>query len=171
MRADSNRQGQQLLLRSWDLSKAYKQFSISLESLDDAYIALYRPGGGHEIYQAVVLPFGSVASVNNFVRCAFAAWTIGVRALKLPWCVYFDDYVCFAWESVANRTAMIVRALFSFIGFQTADDKDCDFSAVCTVLGLEVSIGPWDRAIVKVSNTEDRGHACLALFQVSQGGQ
>ena len=77
MRADSNRQDQQLLLRSWDLSKAYKQFSISLDSLDDAYIALYRPGGGHEIYQAVVLPFGSVASVN-FVRCAFAAWSIGV---------------------------------------------------------------------------------------------
>ncbi|CAJ1416944.1 unnamed protein product [Effrenium voratum] len=85
--------GQQLLLRSWDLSKAYKQFAISLESLD------------------------------------------------------------------------------------TADDKGCDFSAVCIVLGLEVSIGPWDRAIVKVSNTEDRklkltaaigilmeGEKCLAVF-------
>ncbi|CAJ1425255.1 unnamed protein product [Effrenium voratum] len=172
MRADSNCQGQQLLLRSWDLSKAYKQFAISLESLDDAYIALFRPGGGHEIYQAVVLPFGSVASVNNFVRCAFAAWTIGVRALKLPWCAYFDDYVCFAWESVANHTAMVVRALFSFIGFQTADDKGCDFSAVCIVLGLEVSIGPWDRAIVKVSNTEDRKlKLTAAIGQVLEDGK
>ena len=172
MRADSNRQSQQLLLRSWDLSKAYKQFAISLESLDDAYIALFRPGGGHEIYQAVVLPFGSVASVNNFVRCAFAAWSIGVRALKLPWCVYFDDYVCFAWESVANHTAMIVRALFSFIGFQTADDKDGVFGAVCIVLGLEVSIGPWDRAIVKVSNTEDRKlKLSAAISQVLEDGK
>ena len=90
------------------------------------------------------------------------------RGLRLPWCVYFDDYVCFAWESVANHTAMIVRALFSFIGFQTADDKDCDFSAVCVVLGLEVSIGPWDRAIVKVSNT---GKLTAAIDQVLTEGK
>ena len=135
-----------MLLRSWGLSKAYKQSAISLESLNDAYIALYRPGGGHEIYQAVV-PLGSVASVNNFVWCAFAAWTSGVRALKPRWSVYFDDYVCFAWESVANHTAMVVCALLAFMGFRlrmtrTVTSTRC---ALFWVWKLALALGPLRR--------------------------
>lgn len=54
----------QLLLRTIDLRKAYKQLPLSEAALGDAYICVLNPRTGvPELYQSQVLPFGAKPSV------------------------------------------------------------------------------------------------------------
>ena len=68
-----------LVGKCWDLAAAYKQIPLSDEAYQlDSYIVVYNPEKAQpEIFQQAVLPFGSVASVTAFLRCAMGLWTIG----------------------------------------------------------------------------------------------
>ena len=74
-----------LLAKCWDLASAYKQVPLSDEAHElDSYIVVYNPSTGQPvIYQQSVLPFGSVASVTAFLRCALGIWAVGSKLLKL----------------------------------------------------------------------------------------
>ena len=56
------------VLRTWDVAKAYKQLPLHSDSLAYSCLSVYNPGVGRaEIYQQLVLPFGSHASVHSLI--------------------------------------------------------------------------------------------------------
>ena len=95
-----------LVSKCWDLASAYKQISLSDEAYSmDSYIVVYNPGSGlPEIFQQAVLPFGSVASVTAFLRCALEIWHIGSRLLKPMWTSYFDDFLSITTKNLTRHT-------------------------------------------------------------------
>ena len=104
----------QLLAKCWDLASAYKQVPLSDEAHRlDSYIVVYNlQTCSPEIYQQAVLPFGSVASVTAFLRCALGIWIVGARLLKLTWTSYFDDFLSLTSASVAKHTEILSRSLY-----------------------------------------------------------
>ena len=76
-----------LVAKCWDLASAYKQIPLSDGAYElDSYIIVYNPHKcTAEVFQQTVLPFGSVASVTAFLRCAQALWHIGSSLLMLTW--------------------------------------------------------------------------------------
>ena len=75
----------QLVSKCWDLAAAYKQIPLSDEAYEkDSYLVIFNPNTGKpEVYRQAVLPFGSIASVTAFLRCALGIWHIGSSLLKL----------------------------------------------------------------------------------------
>ena len=145
------------VLRTWDLAKAYKQLPLHSESLAYCYLSVYNPGVGRaEIYQQLVLPFGSRASVHSFVRVASAVWRIGVVSLMLHWNCYFDDYIVFERPALARHTDMCVTVLFTALRWDVAEDKDDRFSELGKVLGLEIDLSEYRLGLVRFQSTESR---------------
>ena len=70
-----------------DLASAYKQAPLFDAAFElDSYLVVYNPHLNRpEVYQQKVPPFGSIASVTAFLRCALAIWDIGSVLLCLTW--------------------------------------------------------------------------------------
>ena len=77
----------ELVAKCWDLASAYKQVPLSDAAFElDAYLVVHNPHSDKpEVYQQKVLPFGSIASVTAFLRCALAMWHIGSVLLAFTW--------------------------------------------------------------------------------------
>ena len=107
----------QLLLRTIDLRKAYKQLPLSEAALGDAYICVLNPRTGvPELYQSQVLPFGAKPSVQGFCRTSGAIWFVGQTLLRIHWSVYFDDYVVVASAEEKSHLGLVLRSYFTLIG-------------------------------------------------------
>ena len=83
-----------LVAKCWDLASAYKQIPLSDSAYEsDSYIVIFNPiTKKPEVYKQAVLPFGSIASVTAFLRCAMGIWHVGSCLLKFTWTSYFDDF-------------------------------------------------------------------------------
>ena len=151
-------QSVQLVSKCWDLADAYKQVPISEESFEyEAFLVVYNPATQRpEIYKQRVLPFGSIASVTSFLRCALGLWTIGTRLLDLVWSAYFDDFLCVTSEALSKHTDLCVSVLFQALGWEISDRKLVPFSTCCRVLGVELDLGDTKLWQGLVQNTEDR---------------
>ena len=103
-------EGLQLVAKCWDLAAAYKQIPLSDDAYEtDSYIVIYNPATGcPEVYKQAVLPFGSIASVTAFLRCALGIWHIGSSILKLTWTSYFDDFLSLTPENLDRHTELCV---------------------------------------------------------------
>ena len=89
--------------RSFDLKSAYKQLAIAESSLQFAFVAVYNPYKRKaEVYQLLATPFGATRSVCSFLRISHAIWYTGVKALKIMWSVFFDDYVVFPKRAMST---------------------------------------------------------------------
>ena len=147
-----------LVAKTVDLRKAYKQLPIDLESLDDSYLCVKVPGEKRfEIYQCVVLPFGARAAVTGFCRSSFAIWSIGVSLFKIHWSCYFDDFFAIEKKELARHTSFIIDSLFSALGWSTSTEKNSDFSSLARALGVVINLSDTHLLRVSVSNSEHRG--------------
>ena len=118
-----------------DLASAYKQIPLSEEACClDSYIVVYNPTTGTpEVYQQAVIPFGSVASVTAFARCAMGIWLIGSSLLKLIWSSYFDDFLTLTTESLSRHAEICISTLFRLLGWDLSEDKLVPYSHCCKV--------------------------------------
>ena len=145
--------------RSFDLKSAYKQLAIAESSLQFAFVAVYNPRKKRaEVYQLLATPFGATRSVYSFLRISHAIWFTGVKALKLMWSVFFDDYVVFSQESHVNNTEATVELLFKLLGWKFAVDGD---KAVCfgeefSALGVRINLKHAHQGQINFINTEKR---------------
>ena len=147
-----------LVAKTVDLRKAYKQLPIDLKSLDDSYLCVRVPGEKRfEIYQCVVLPFGARAAVTGFCRSSFAIWSIGVSLFKIHWSCYFDDFFAIEKKELARHTSFIIDSLFSALGWSTSVEKNSDFSSLARALGVVINLADTHLLRVSVSNSEHRG--------------
>ena len=118
---------------------------------------IYNPATGlPEVYKQAVLPFGSVASVTAFLRCALGIWHIGSGILKLAWTSYFDDFLSLTPAMLDQHTEICVSTLFQLLGWKLSSDKLVPYSQCCKVLGVEINLHKSPKGMMEVMNTEAR---------------
>ena len=156
-----------LAAKCWDLASAYKQIPLSDSAYEsDSYIVIYNPNTGEpEIYKQAVLPFGSIASVTAFLRCAMGIWHVGSSLLKLTWTSYFDDFLSLSPVCLERRTELCVSTLFQLLGWRLSEDKLVPYSQCCKVLGVEVDLVHSPSGSFTVKNTESRKEELICLIK------
>lgn len=147
-----------LVGKCWDLAAAYKQIPLSDTAYEmDSYIVVYNPVSKQpEIFQQAVLPFGSVASVTAFLRCAMGLWTIGSKLLKLAWSSYFDDFLSVTTSGLSRHTDICISTFFHLLGWDLSTDKLVPYSECCKVLGVELNLTQTPSGVFEVRNTQSR---------------
>ena len=155
--AASRGQNLQLVMRTTDLRKAYKQLGLASSALNDAYLCVFNPKTkSPEAYKCRVLPFGARAAVHGFCRSAYSLWFLGTVGLKLHWTDYFDDYVTVATAEEAKHVGLITDALFSLVGWATSEEKDQGFQAHAKELGVLIDLSSAGLGTFAVGNTDSR---------------
>ena len=149
----------ELVVRTFDLSSAYRQIALNSEGRSVAYIRVFNPVTGRwALFQVLVLPFGAIRSVHSFLRLARAIWWLGTVGCSLPWSSFFDDYIVFSTPPLAKNTELSVAALFNLLGWLFAQEgrKCMPFSAQCEALGVILDLSESLSGIAKVYNTKSR---------------
>jgi hypothetical protein len=132
----------------------------------DSYIVVYNPGSGlPEIFQQAVLPFGSVASVTAFLRCALGIWHIGSRLLKLMRTSYFDDFLSITTKNLTRHTEICISTFFHLLGWDLSTDKLVPYSECCKVLGVELALYRTPEGMLEVRNTPKRAEELRTTIQ------
>lgn len=165
--AQRNGTQMQLVSKCWDLAAAYKQIPLSDDAYEtDSYIVIFNPStGGPEVYRQAVLPFGSIASVTAFLRCALGIWHIGSSLLKLAWTSYFDDFLSITPACLDRHTELCVSTLFQLLGWKLSADKLVPYSQCCKVLGVEVDLSRSVSGHVEIKNTESRQSELISCMK------
>eukprot|EP00435_Cladocopium_sp_Y103_P040928 s2951_g11.t1 len=147
-----------LLAKCWDLASAYKQVPLSEDAFKyDSFLVVFNPRTGKgEIFQQLVLPFGSIASVTAFLRCALAIWHIGSSLLHYTWTSYFDDFLSLTEESLGPHLEMCVSLFFQLLGWGLSLDKLVPYSTCCKVLGVELDLTKTPGGTFAIANTVSR---------------
>eukprot|EP00435_Cladocopium_sp_Y103_P055098 s1685_g18.t1 len=147
-----------LLAKCWDLASAYKQVPLSEDAFKyDSFLVVFNPRTGKgEIFQQLVLPFGSIASVTAFLRCALAIWHIGSSLLHYTWTSYFDDFLSLTEESLGPHLEMCVSLFFQLLGWGLSLDKLVPYSICCKVLGVELDLTRAPSGTFAIANTVSR---------------
>ena len=146
-----------LLTKTVDLRKAYKQLPVSEASLEDSYLCVKDPvNGDPKLFQCRVLPFGARAAVAGFCRTSHAIWYIGTSILLLHWSVYFDDFVIVEDARSAKHCECIVNGLFSLLGWETSEEKGGTFESSAKALGVIFDLADSRLLKVRVCNSPNR---------------
>ena len=162
-----------LVAKCWDLAAAYKQIPLSDEAYEmDSYIVVYNPETDRpEVFQQAVLPFGSVASVTAFLRCAMGLWIIGCRVLKLAWTSYFDDFLSLTTASLARHTDLCVSTFFHLMGWELSTDKLMPYAECCKVLGVELILTKTPSGSFDIRNTPARAEELIqSIAEILRAG-
>ena len=166
----SSKKSSSLLMKSWDLSKAYKHLPLHETSLSDAFLCVWNPDSKQTLlYGQRVLPFGARSSVHGFCRTSLGIWVIGVSLFLLQWTVFFDDFVGCESPALARTFDLCADGLFSLLGWDIARDKVSNFDTVAKILGLSVDLSDTSLGVVKLSNTENRKLATPLRFSYKPG--
>ena len=136
----SSKKSSSLLMRSWDLSKAYKHLPLHETYLSDAFLCVWNPNPKQAVlYGQRVLPFGARSSIH----------------VLLQWTVFFDGFVVCESPSLASTFDLCADGLFSLLGWDIAQDQASNFDMIEN-LGLSVDMSDTSLGVVKLSNTENR---------------
>ena len=129
--------------RTLDLKSAYKQLAISKQDLRMAVTCVYHPGwGGAAFYQNFALPFGAVASVYAFNRCARTLERIINAHSLVVTSSYFDDFPQLDLDLVAKTGESSTETLLNALGwrFDNEGDKYKHCQQEFVVLGAQLSL-------------------------------
>ena len=150
--------GVELVAKCWDLASAYKQVPLSDSAFHlDSYLVVYNPHtDAPEVYQQKVLPFGSIASVTAFLRCALALWHIGSVMLWFTWTSYFDDFLSICDVRASRHTEMCTSLFFQMLGWKLSEDKLVPYETCCKVLGIDLDLSKTPEGVVALANTVSR---------------
>ena len=150
--------GRDLSVKCWDLRAACKQLPLDDVSFArDSFFGIYNPHAKRkELYQQLVLPFGSKASVTAFRRSAFALWRIALILLKVIWTFYCDDCLnaCRAEES--RRMEIAISMFFQLLGWRLSFNKLVPYSSCCEVLQIVLDLGQAKRGLMLMCNPQSR---------------
>lgn len=152
-------EGLQLLGKTYDMKKAYRQIGICSSHLDFAWIAVWNPEArSPALFRMDTMPFGSTASVSGFLRISQAIKTLGIYHGGLIWTSFYDDFVCICKRGTEDQTDRMVRLLFDSLGWVLSSDveKDRPFAEVFHALGVEIDLSGAPRGYFTVGNTAAR---------------
>ena len=161
-----------LVVRTFDLTSAYRQVALSACGRRYACIRVFDPKDKRvKFFRCSVLPFGAVRSVHSFLRLARAIWWLGVCGCKLLWTSFYDDYTAYSKPAVSRNTDATIETLFRLLGWVFAEegDKCMPFGDVCTALGVDLDLTMSSQGLSFVKNTESRvQELCKDLEEVIQ---
>ena len=164
-----------ILGKTFDLKSAYRQLGIHSCSLLYSYIVCFDPVARRPvIFQMLAVPFGATRAVYSFLRIARCLWWLGCKCLKLCWTNFYDDFVTFTCERLADNTENTVALFFDLLGWQFArkGDKSCPFGSSFNALGIRVSLEHFVDGWVEFSNTESRvKEVCGTINSVLESGE
>ena len=148
----------ELAAKCWDLASAYKQVPLSDATFElGSYLVVFNPHlGKPEVYQQKVLPFGSIASVTAFLRCALAIWHIGSVLLAFTWTPYFDDFLTICDERAVRHVEVCNSLFFQLLGWKLSKDKLVPYETCCKVLGVELDLTRSPAGVASLYNTAAR---------------
>ena len=140
------------------IASAYKQVPLSDTAFElDAFLVVHNPLSGQpEIYQQKVLPFGSIASVTAFLRCALAIWHLGSVLPAFIWTSYFDDFLSLCDARASKHVEICTSLLFQVLGWKLSEDKLVPYETCCKVLGVELDMTRSPEGVLSICNTEGR---------------
>ena len=140
-----------------DLRKACKNFPLSHDALNDAYICVLDPSKMEpQAFQCRVLPFGARAAVMGFCRVSYALWLIGVSVFKLHWTVFFDDFYLVASSAETRHVDMAQQLFFQLVGWEVSSEKEADFGPIARILGVQIDLAESLLGKHTVCNVETR---------------
>ena len=146
-----------LLMKSYDLKKAYKNVPIHPDSLSESFLCVYDPKDrASKVFGQYVMPFGARSSVHGFVRVSAAMWMVGVSLLHLHWYSYCDDFPVVETGPSCPVAQMAIDFLFNLLGWEVSSDKDHDFSSLAKVLGIEYDLRETKLGLLVLRNTAKR---------------
>eukprot|EP00435_Cladocopium_sp_Y103_P074393 s19_g48.t1 len=151
--------GIELVGRSYDLRKAYRQIGIAEAHLKFAWISVWSPEDAcAKLFRMDSMPFGATASVGAFLRLSQALKCLGIASAALVWSSFYDDFVCICPASAAVQVDRMVRLLFQVLGWKLSTDesKDQDFSKIFQALGVEFDLSELRNGFFTVGNTGTR---------------
>ena len=150
--------GVELVGKTYDLRKAYRQLAIHPDHLKYAWVATCDAAGSPKVFQLQSMPFGATASVAAFLRVAEGIKQIGLHSLGLVWTSFFDDFICICRKSEAAATDKTVSFLFDALGWDVSRDpaKNSDFGPTFQALGVVFDLTTLHQGFFTISNTEGR---------------
>ena len=133
-----------LVARAFDLSSAYRQVASNESGRNRACIKGL-VSKDWSIFQANILPFGSIKNVHSFLRAARATWWLGVVGCQFFWSSFFDDYIVFSPPQLGKNSELSAIALFKLLGWIFAQDggKCKPFTDTCEALGVVFDLSDW----------------------------
>ena len=120
-----------------------------------------------------VLTFGATGSVAGFLRVSNAIRYLGIRALRVPWLAYFDDFPVLSCGDSCDDMEEIVDHLFRLLDVEYAKTgkKAVAFSQVFAALGLLFDLREIDSGVVTIRHTDSRKAEILGtLGQILEEG-
>ena len=149
----------QLVGRSYDLKKAYRQIGISSDHLKFSWICVWCPADtAPRLFRMDSMPFGATASVGAFLRLSQALKCLGISQAALVWSSFYDDFVCVCPAAASKQVDRMIRLMFQALGWRLSTDeaKDHAFSTKFQALGVEFDLSSMDQGFFSVGNTESR---------------
>ena len=144
--------------KCYDLTKAYKQMAIWPGHRDLAVIYFKDCSGRDRFYVPRSLLFGSTAAVYSFNRVSRSLAYLINTFLKVPTCVYFDDFPVFVPENVQTLVDKSLCEFFRLLGWKISEgeEKAKCFSPSFDVLGISIDIKSLKDGMVLLSNKKGR---------------
>ena len=156
--AKTKGKGTDLVGKTYDLRKAYRQLAVREDHLDFAWIAVCDSSGTPNFFRLNSMPFGATASVAAFLRVAEAIKQIGLACLGLVWTSFFDDFIVICEANQADATDRCVMTLFRLLGWDVAEDleKNQPFAKTFQALGVVIDLRPLHDGHFCIGNTQSR---------------
>lgn len=151
--------GCELLGKTYDLRKAYRQIGISESQLHAAWIAVWCPKEStRKAFAMKSMPFGATASVQAFLRLSVALKTLGTMLFHFVWTSYYDDFIVICRKGDEDNTDRLVRQFFSVLGWELSSDADKDkpFGVTFAALGVKFDLSACAAGRLLVCNTDSR---------------
>ncbi|CAE7798699.1 unnamed protein product, partial [Symbiodinium microadriaticum] len=143
------------MLKIIDLLKAYKQLGLSEDALQDGFLCVPNPVTGKPcVHMCHVLPFGAAASVAAFCRSTMSLWYLGCATLLVHWTVFYDDFIVVNEAASAKHCELVLRNLWSLLGWSVAQDKETEFDYFARALGIKICFH--SEQLFVVENTPER---------------
>ena len=146
-----------LLGKTFDLTKAYKQLAIQPEHQRHAVVG-FPIGGKWQFYRSMSLPFGCTGSVYGFVRMSQALWYIITRLLSAVTCHYFDDFPTVERSQGCKVLSLAFSAILDMLGWHHAKegDKALNFAEAFDLLGVTFDLTQVPKGLLKITNKVSR---------------
>ena len=173
-RADVNSSlvGQPWMGRTLDLSKAYKQLPISVDSRQLCVMG-YRHKGEWQYYTTQVLPFGATAAVYSFNRVSRSLHHLLCFFFSTVCTCYYDDFPTVSPASSSSLASKCMSIFLNLLGWDHAQVgvKAVDFASEFSALGVTVKLDSIHQGSFTLFNKPSRIEKIVKMLdEVSEKG-
>ena len=154
----SDGKGLELVGRTYDLRKAYRQIGIRGDHLHTSWFCVWCPSEGRvKYFHPDSMPFGATASVSAFLRISVALKLIGLYHCSILGTSFYDDYIVFAKKVMSDPPVSWSNPFSSpWDGWCLQTRRKTRTSLLFQCIGVEVNLTGVPEGYFGVGNTGSR---------------